>query len=260
MAESRKSAIFITLIKTQFTMKRKIFISAILALAVMSFSNAQDLDKVLKEHFKAIGQKNLEKITSQKAIGTVTIMGMGMDFTMYKKRPDKYKMMIVVQGAEMIQAVDGETAWTINPMMGSSAAVELTGVEAATMKEQADMDGMLWSYKDKGYQLALEEGSEEVNGKDCYVLKLTKENGNNDFYYLDKGSYMIQKVKTTTESYGTPMEVETLLSNYQDVDGYMMPFKIEQMVGGQVAATIEMESVETNVELDDSMFTMPSSN
>ena len=241
-------------------MKRKLFLSAVLALAVMSISTAQDLDKILKDHFKAIGQKNLEQITSPKIVGTLSSMGMGMDFTMYQKRPDKYKMLIEVQGAQMIQAVDGETAWSINPMMGSSAAVKLSGIEAETMKEQADMDGMLWSYKDKGYQLALEEGSETVNGKDCYVLKLTKKSGNNDFYYMDKESYMIHKVKTSTESYGTPMEVETLLSNYQDVDGYMMPFKIEQMVGGQVAATIEMESVETNVELDDSMFALPSAN
>ena len=241
-------------------MKRKIFLSTILALAVMSISTAQDLDQVLKDHFKAIGQKNLEKITSQKIVGTVTSMGMGMGFTMYQKRPDKYKMIIDVQGAQIIQAVDGETAWSVNPMMGSSAAVELSGVEAETMKEQADMDGQLWNYKEKGNQLALEEGTEEVNGKACYVLKLTKENGNHDFYYMDKESYMIHKVKTSTESYGTPMEVETILSDYQDVDGYKMPFKIEQSVGGQVAATIEMESVETNVELDDSMFAIPSAN
>jgi outer membrane lipoprotein-sorting protein len=241
-------------------MKRKIFLSALLSLAVITISSAQDLDKILKDHFNAIGQKNLEKITSQKITGTLTSMGMGMGFTMYHKRPDKYKMVIEVQGAEMIQAVDGETAWTINPMMGSSTPVEMSGVEAETMKEQADMDGVLWNYEDKGYLLALEEDSEEVNGNDCYVLKLTKKNGNNDFYYMDKASYLIHKVKTSTESYGTPMEVETYISKYQEVDGYQMPFKIEQMVGGQVAVTIEMESVETNVAMDDAMFAKPTGN
>ena len=35
----------------------------------------------------------------------------------------------------------------INPMMGGSTAVEVTGAEAVGILEAADIDGQLWNYK-----------------------------------------------------------------------------------------------------------------
>lgn len=238
-------------------MKRRVLISAFIAIAFISIGSAQDLDKILKSHFKAIGQKNLDKITSMQAIGYASSMGMDMPFTMNIKRPDKLKIVVEVQGAQMIQAVDGETAWSVNPMMGSSAPVELTGPEADGLKENADMDGQLWEYEKKGHQLGL-DGTETVNGNECHVLKLTKKNGNTDYYYVDQESYLIHKVRTNTVSNGMPMEVEAFTSNYQEVNGYMMPFSTEQRVGGQTMLNLELEKVETNVDMDDAMFSISS--
>jgi outer membrane lipoprotein-sorting protein len=240
-------------------MKRKVFVSALLALAVITIGSAQDLDKILKDHFKAVGQKNLDKITSLETTGTASSMGMDMGFVMQAKRPDKLKIVIEVQGAQIIQAVDGQTVWAVNPMMGSSTPMELTGAEAENLIGQADMDGPLWNYQDKGHQLAL-EGTEDVNGKECYVLKLTKSNDNTDYYFIDKESSLIQKVRTSTVSNGVPMEVEAFQSNYKDVGGYMMPFSIEQRVGGQVMMNLDLENVEANVEIDDAVFAKPASN
>ncbi len=238
-------------------MKKRIILSAFVALSVIAASSAQDLDKILKNHFKAIGQENLEKISSMQARGSANAMGMEMPFTMNIKRPGKLKIMVEVQGAQMVQAVDGETVWTVNPMMGSSTPVKLSGAEADGLIESADMDGQLWDYKKKGHQLEL-DGSETVNGNECHVLKLTKQNGNTDYYYLDKESYLIHKIKTQTISNGVPMEVEAFTSNYQDVNGYMMPFSTEQRVGGQPMMNLELDTVETNVDMDDTMFALPS--
>jgi len=230
-----------------------------MAMVVLSVGSAQDLDKILKSHFKAIGQKNLDKITSIQATGYASAMGMEMPFTMNIKRPDKLKIIVEVQGAQMIQAVDGETAWSVNPMMGSSAPVELTGAEADGLKENADMDGQLYEYEKKGHQLEL-DGSETVNGNDCHVLKLTKKNGNTDYYYLDKESFLIHKIRASTVSNGMPMEVEAFTSNYKEVNGYMMAFSTEQRTGGQIFLNLELEKVEVNVEMDDAMFSMGSGN
>lgn len=238
-------------------MRKRIIFAAFMAFAFLAAGSAQDLDKILKEHFKAIGQKNLEKITSMQATGSGIAMGMEMPFTMNMKRPDKLKIIVEVQGTQMIQAVDGETVWTVNPMMGSSAPMKLSGAEAAGLIENADMDGQLWDYEKKGHQLEL-DGSESVNGKECHVLKLTKKNGNTDYYYMDKESYLIHKVKTQAVSNGVPMEVEAYTSNFQDVNGYRMPFSTEQRVGGQPMFNIELDQVEVNVEMDDSMFALPS--
>ena len=240
-------------------MNKKIILSIIMALAVISVSSAQNVDQILNKHFEAVGQQNLLKIHSIKSTGKAESMGMEMNFSMYIKRPAKVKILLQAEGAKIIRAFDGDTVWQINPMIGFSDPVDMTGSEADALKENADMDGQLWQYKEKGYQLAL-EGTEEVNGNECYVLKLTKKNDNTDYYYLDTASYLVRKVRTTADINGTPIDVDVLFSNFQDVDGYIMPFTTEQQLGGQTMMTYQLEKVETNVDMDDSIFSKPAGN
>jgi outer membrane lipoprotein-sorting protein len=240
-------------------MNKKVFISIIMTLAVISVSSAQNVDQILNKHFEAVGQKNLLKINSLQSTGKAISMGMEMNFSINIKRPDKIRILLQAEGAKIIRAFDGETVWQINPMIGISDPVDMTGSEVDALKENADIDGQLWQYKEKGYQLAL-EGTEEVNGNECYVLKLTKKNGNTDYYYLNKVSYLVRKVRTTADINGTPMGVDVLLSNYQEVDGYMMPFTTEQQLNGQTMMTFQLEKMETNMEMDDSIFSKPAGN
>jgi outer membrane lipoprotein-sorting protein len=237
-------------------MKKSIFISLMVVLVATSVSTAQDLDKILDNHFETIGQKELLDVKTIQATGKAVMMGMESPFQMAAKRPNKVRITIEFQGAQIIQAYDGETAWMINPMMGSADPMDVTGPEADGMIESSDMDGQLWNYKEKGHQLEL-EGTEEVDGTEAYVLKLTKKNGNIDYYYLETESYLILKMKSKTMMNGSETESETLLSNYQEIDGYIMAFTIEQKVGGQTAITIMMDDVKSNVSLEDSIFSKP---
>ena len=51
--------------------------------------------------------------------------------------------------------------------------------------------------------------------------------------------------------------LETLLSDYRNIDGIMYPFKMETKIGGNVVSSVIMDSVEINVPIDDSLFTFP---
>ena len=238
-------------------MKKSIAFSLGLIFASVSISFAQDLDKILKMHYKAVGQKNILNVKSIKATGSATgMMGGSSSFEMMNKRPGKLFVIVNFQGSEIKQAYDGETAWMVNPMMGSSSAITVTGAEADGLKESADMDGQLWNYKEKGHKLEL-DGPGEVDGKKVYVLKLSKKIGITDYYYIDQESYLVNKLETKSMVNGSEVEVEVLLSNYNDVDGYMMPFKTVQIVGGQTVMTIELEEVVFNEKIDDAVFKKP---
>ena len=237
-------------------MKKNIFLSFLMAFAAITFISAQDPDKILENHFKAIGQENLLKIETLEATGKATIMGMENPFTMMSKRPNMIKIIVDFQGSEIIQAYDGETVWAINPMTGLTGAVELTGSEAAGIIESADLDGQLWNYQEKGHQLEL-TGTEDVGGEEAFVLKLTKKNGNIDHYYIDRNSHLILKVRSKAMVNGSEMETESHLSDYRKVKGYMMPFATKQTIGGQTANTIIFEEVKVNEKMDDSIFSKP---
>jgi len=233
--------------------------TVLMAMAVLMSAQAQDLDKILDQHFKAAGQKNLQKINTIKATGTIESMGMELPFSMQAKRPGMVRTEVEVQGAKIVNVYDGENAWTINPLTGSSMAVDLTGTEAEGLKEQSDLDGPLWNYKEKGSEISL-DGTANVNGMECDVLKLQKKNGQTDYYFIDREEHLIRKLRTSRTMNGTPMEIEAYMTDYRDVDGYKMPFNTEQRAGGQTFMTLEMDKVEANVDLDDSLFSKPSGN
>jgi len=157
---------------------------------------------------------------------------------------------ILLPSQDHKQAYDGETAWIINPFMGSDNAVEITGPEGDGLRESADMDGLLWNYKEKGHQLEL-EGSGEEDGKSVFILKLTKKTGNTDYYYIDQESYLVHKQKSKSFLNGVEVEVETFLNDYRDVEGCMMPFQTTQRADGQEIMNLKLEKVELNVPLDD---------
>jgi outer membrane lipoprotein-sorting protein len=234
-------------------MKKTVFASVLMAFAVLLSLSAQDLQEILDNHFETIGQKNLLKVKTLTATGKASQMGMEFPFTMMNKRPDKLKIIIDIQGSQIIQACDGENVWAINPMSGSSEPIDVTGPDADGLKESADMDGQLWKWKEKGHQLELEV-TEETEGSEAYVLKLTKKNGNIDYYYIDPDSYLILKTKSKIMMEGSEVEMESLLSNYQDVEGYIMPFTTEQKMNGQTMITILIDEVRLNEEMDDPIF------
>lgn len=237
-------------------MKKNIFLSFLMAFVAITFISAQDLDRILESHFKAVGQDKLQKIETIEATGKAFSMGTETKLTMLNKRPDMVKVIIDFQGTQIIQAYDGEKAWMINPMTGSSGAVEVTGAEAASFSESADMDGQLWNYQEKGHLLEL-VGTEKIGDHEAYVLKLTKESGNTDHYYLNKDNYLIMRVKSASMMNGSEVTMQTDLSDYKKVKGYMMPFATNQVINGQTINTIIFEEVKVNKKLDDAIFSKP---
>ena len=220
---------------------------------------AQDLDEILDNYFEAIGQESLSKVKTIKATGKAVIMGMDAPFKMVSKRPDKIRITIDFQGAEIVQAYDGETVWMINPMNGSPEPIDMTGPDADGLIESGDLDGQLWNWKEKGHQLEL-DGTEEVDGTEAFVLKLTKKNGNMDYYYIDVDGYLVIKIKSIIMMNGSELEAETLLSNYQEVGGYIMPYTTEQRFGGQTTMTLMLDEVTYDMEVDDAIFSKPGGN
>jgi len=59
---------------------------------------------------------------------------------------------------------------------------------------------------------------------------------------------------------GSEIETEVLLSNYQEVEGCILPFTTEQRYSGQTAMTIMMDEMKFDVEVDDAIFSKPAGN
>lgn len=241
----------------------KKFISKVIlasAITLTSFSSfAQNVDEVINKHIAAMGGK--EKLTALKTVRLTGSVEVGPNLkapvNMCIVDNKASKMEISLQGLTMIQAYDGTQGWMVNPFGGNKEPEMMNEDMIKEFKEQTDLAGPLFNYKEKGHQVEL-VGKEDMEGTDTYKLKVVKKNGNISYMYLDASSFL--QLKETSKSISNDQEVEseTLLSDYRNVDGIMFPFIMEERaVGAPQGQQIIMDKIEVNPVIEASIFTMP---
>jgi outer membrane lipoprotein-sorting protein len=240
-------------------MRRSISVLAavVAALSLSTAAHAQTVDELVARNIKAKGgAEKWKTVNAVKMSGRMTVQGMELPLTIYAKRPNLSRQEITLQDKTMVQAFDGTTPWTINPMMGSDTPQEITGPQGDMMKSDADFDGALMDYKDKGHTIEL-VGKEKLDGKEVHHLKVTKKGGNVQHYYLDAESGIELKTTAEIEQGGAKQSIETELSNFQPVEGIMVPHTVKQSLNGTPVVQMTIEKVEFNPTLEEGLFRMP---
>jgi outer membrane lipoprotein-sorting protein len=239
-------------------LKRAVFLALAASLLAVPAS-AQTLDEVLGQYYQAIGGADAWRaVTSMRATGRMQ-MGPGMEapFTMTQKRPKMIRMEFTYQGMTGVQAYDGESGWMLMPFLGKTEPEPIPPEDLKDIIEQADIEGALVDWQAKGHQVEY-VGKETTAGTEAYKLKVTLKGGDVQYYYLDAEYYLPIKVESSRDMRGTVMEFETILSDYKEVGGLMIPHSIQAMPKGAPAGqVITLDSIELNVDVDDSIFHMP---
>ncbi|MCK5777072.1 MAG: hypothetical protein KAH25_12890 [Bacteroidales bacterium] len=223
---------------------------------IINISSAQDLDEVLDSHFEAINQEVLSEVENMYITGKSGRMGQAFDFKIWTQRPGMFRMEVDIQGQKMIQLYDGEKAYMVAPWTGTTEAQELGETQTDQMKDQSDMDGDLWNWKEKGSTLTL-VGLEDFEGSEVYILNLVKANGNITKYYLDADSFLPIKTISKIQMQGSQVEAETFMSNYKEVNGMVIAHAIENRIDGQVVSSVTIETIAFNVGIPENTFVKP---
>jgi outer membrane lipoprotein-sorting protein len=236
---------------------------ALLPLTFLLTASAQEgglsVDDIVKKHIDANGgMDKIKALQSVKMSGKLVMGGgqMEMTTTIEMKRPNLMRSDTVFQGQSVVQAYDGKTAWTINPFTGGADAQKMNDDEAAALIERTDMDGLLIGYKEKGHKITL-SGKEDLAGKPAYKLIVVKKNGKTTTIYIDATSFMEVKRVETGKFMDNEMEMETFISDYKPVNGFLMPYSMDTKTGGNSVFTLTLDKIEANVAIDDAIFKMP---
>ncbi|MCX6283570.1 MAG: hypothetical protein NTW31_04960 [Bacteroidetes bacterium] len=232
-----------------------LFIAFLMA-SVAGQAQEMKLDEVLSAYYKATGLEKMKDWTTLKESGKTIAQGMEFPFTMTVKRPSKLRVEAEVQGNKMIQAFDGNAGWSVIPWSGSSTPQDMTADEVKNMKEQADMEGSLYNWKEKGHQAEL-LGKEDMEGSSAYKIKLTKANGNIDTYFIDAENYILLKTASKVKIQGNEVESESLYTNYRDVSGVLIAGTITSKVKEQTVSQVVIDKTEFNIPVNDSLFVKP---
>jgi outer membrane lipoprotein-sorting protein len=216
-------------------------------------------DQLLTKHYEALGGLEVIKsVQSRRLTGRMTIgPGMEAPMTVQFKRPMKLRLDFTVQGMTGSQAFDGETAWMMMPFLGQTAPSKLPAGEAENLIRQAEFDGPLVDWKEKGHQVEL-IGEAQFEGKDTYKLKIVERNGTVVFHHLDRVSFLTvgQEGKVVTQ--GAEVDFKSIIRDYRRVGDMLLPHSFEnRQAGVDQVQKITFDKIELNVDIADEVFMMP---
>jgi len=241
-------------------MIRKTFAWLLVAGLTGAAVQAQTADEIINKHLAARGGKDkIKAVQSARMTGKLVMTGQGMEapITMELARPNKMRMEFTIQGMTGIQAYDGKSGWSVMPFMGKTEPEAMSADDIKQAEDQADLDGMLVDYKEKGHQVEY-VGKEDVEGTPAHKLKVTKKNGDVVNVYIDAESYMNIKEAGKVKVRGQEIEGQTTFGDFKTVDGLVFPFSIEQKAqGGPGGMVISISKIEINPALEASRFAMP---
>ena len=236
-------------------MKRIPGILVLLVLMLTMAATAETVDEIIAKNIEAKGGlEALQAIETLQATGKLAMQGMEIPFVMYNQRPKSFRMDMTMQGMSMVQAFDGEIAWTINPFVGPEAR-EMSPLESQSTEMQADIDGFLLNYKEKGYTVDL-IGTEDMEGTEVYHLEVGVNDSVQIQMFLDTEYYLELKMTFEFSFEGNKFSTDIFLADYKEVGGVLMPYTME-MKGMQGGGQMVVDSIAVNVELEESLFTMP---
>jgi outer membrane lipoprotein-sorting protein len=238
-------------------MRKAVLLFALLMLSVAG--SAQTVDEIIAKNIAARGGlAKLKAVKTRRITGTAEFSGVQADLVISVKRPNLVRTEITVQGMTMVQAYDGQNGWQVVPFTGKKDAETMAADDQKSTAQDADIDGALVDYKEKGHKVEL-VGKEKIEGTDAYHLKVTMKGGDTHDEYLDADSFLdIKSIRKVTRR-GTEVVQDTTLGDYKEVEGMMLPFSLEVRAQGMQGPSqkITIQKVEFNTTMDDGQFKMP---
>lgn len=217
--------------------------------------SALTAEQILEKSIEAAGGRaRLEKLTSSLAKANMEIEPQGVHSTLelYSKMPNKRLVVTNIEGyGEIKQGFDGTSGWTQDPMRG---LVDQQGRELEDAKLEATFNAQLkWREMFAKIELV---GKEKVNGREAYVLRLTRSDGKPITSLYDAQTFLLVRQTGVRDTAQGPLAFRADLSDYREVEGIKAPFLITQQTGGSTI-TIRVVELKNNVEIEDAKFAKP---
>jgi hypothetical protein len=222
------------------------------------FVSAQTVDEIIGKHIAAMGgEENLSALKSIKISANVEVMNTRMPVRTIIVQDRGFRTETTLQGKMIIQAIDRDKGWMLNPIAGHTQAIPLPETAVKPLVSQTDLTG-LYNYQQKGHTVTL-DGEEDLAGTAVYKITVRMKNGVQQTNYVAKDTYYIVKVTAAVPVNGAMITSENRQSDFRTIDGLTFPFSSEistsSIPGMKMVNTISQ--IDVNPKIDDRIFRMP---
>ncbi|MCF8374667.1 MAG: hypothetical protein K9H64_23815 [Bacteroidales bacterium] len=218
--------------------------------------NGQTVDEIIKKHIEAHGgMKNWDAVQSMKITGNFTSFSETNPFTEIKSRPGNYYASYHLGQHKVVDGKIGDLIWKIDPWFDMSFPRKATEVEANVIIQKAEFCTPFLNYKERGFKVEL-KGKEVVDGIECFKLELTRDNGQQETWFLNTKTYLEYMSKSMWSDFAEPAPAESIYEDFRKVGEVLTPFHIERVFSIRYRVT-EIEKVELNGKIDPGIFRLP---
>lgn len=215
-------------------------------------------DRLIRKHVRALGGKGrIREIGDVQASGRIAARGREVEFTLWMQHPNRTRVEVNLLGRELIQAYDGETAWWVNPFLGSSEPAPMPAAFSKALLRWVDFRGPLVGYRSKGHRAWYRGVRRMDDGGKADHIELEVANGEVWHIFLDRRTHL--EVMRTFEQRvkGDVLEVQTHFAGFREVRGVKVPTIIESVGPMGEPFTMYVDKVDFNVGVDTERFAMP---
>jgi hypothetical protein len=221
---------------------------------------AQTTDEIVAKVMAARG--GLEKakaVKTERITGTIYFNAeMYGPFLAEFKRPGKMHNEVTIQNKTVVRSFNGKDAgWVTNPFVGKDGPEPMSADEVKDAVNEADFDGPLVDAKAKGNTIEL-GGTEKVEGRDAYILKVTHKDGQVSSYSFDTKTFLLVKWSGADVVNGEAVTRETFFHDYRDVEGLKFAFElVSNTPGTEITQRIVVDKIELDPQIDEGHFLKP---
>lgn len=206
-------------------------------------------------------------LAAWRAVSTLTLSGQmdaggkqdtKLPFVMTLKRPHKSRLELRFQDQTAVQVYDGTQGWKVRPFLNRNEVEPYSPAEAKSAAASSELDGPLIDYASKGTQVEL-AGTESVEKRSAYKLKLTLKDGTQRHLWVDAKSFLELKIEGDPRKMdGKMRNVAIFYRDYKTERGLTMPRVLETAVEGvKQTHKISIQSVAVNQPVEDALFAKP---
>ncbi len=229
-------------------MKRILF--SLFLLGAAFITKAQTADEIVNMHIKAIGGAEAwRKVNTIQVEGILKAQGFEAVVSQKILHGKGSRQEFTLMGMTGYTIITPTTGWNFMPFQGQTAPEAMTAEDVAESQDQLDAQGVLVDYAAKGHSIEY-LGKDDVDGTECYKLKVNKKGGAPETMYIDtKTNYLIRSV-AVRKANGQEVESTTNFSNYEKLPEGIVFAKSMTLPFGE----LNMNKVVINGTVDEAIF------
>ena len=195
-------------------------------------------ESIGQKYIATIGGKvNVEKINSLQMNSSATVQGMTIETITLAAKGGKTSVEMKMMGQSMQKIVfDGKDGYMV--VQGQKQPLP------AELKEELSANKNIFPELDFNAKNTTLRGIENMNGEEVYAVK----KGNKTYFYSVKTGLKTGESETQNMQ-GQEIIIPTYYSDYKEVSGVKLPFKISQNMGG-IEMNFDVKSYEINKATD----------